>query len=163
LFSPELLLVPNFSSLLCLCGLITSLFTCAHVSPLLAACSAMPDHGGTGRRRHRLFWRFLLQNHSVVVASLMSQMSCPLSLHFVGNVPVVMFVFLRISWRVPLMPYRHLILLWCCLFLCRIIRLLCIRCTPVLRCWIGLRLLLRRALPVVRLMQVPVVHHRHGF
>jgi hypothetical protein len=46
--------VPDFSSLLCLCGLITSLFTCAHVSPLLAAGSAMLDHGGTGRRRHRL-------------------------------------------------------------------------------------------------------------
>jgi hypothetical protein len=37
-----------------LCGLITSLFTCVHVSPLLAAGSAMLDHGGTGRRRHRL-------------------------------------------------------------------------------------------------------------
>jgi hypothetical protein len=37
-----------------LCGLITFLFTCAHVSPLLATGSAMPDHGGTGRRRHRL-------------------------------------------------------------------------------------------------------------
>jgi hypothetical protein len=61
-----------------------------------------------------------------------------------------------------MMPCRHLILLWCCL-LCRIIQLLCMCCTPMLRCWIDLRLLLRGALRVVRLMQVPIVHRRHGF